>query len=145
MLLTYRGRSEKELQERLEKRGFAARHISGTLKRLKETGYLDDQALALDLKHQAFDNKLLGHTSAKKFLLDRGIPNEIVNATLEYDEEAEIQKIQKLMDKKLKSMGDYSTGKKAKRLRDFLVRKGYTFRTIRTAMQNAFQIEEEEE
>jgi len=43
MLLTT-GAGVKGLQERLEKRGFAARHISGTLKRLKEAGYLMTQA-----------------------------------------------------------------------------------------------------
>jgi regulatory protein len=144
MLLSYRSRSEKELKERLEKKGFSGHHISSTLKRLKETGYLDDRALALDLKHQAVENKLLGHKSAKKFLLDRGLPDEIVNDTLEYDEEAETKKIQKLIDKKLKTMGNYSDSKSARRLRDFLVRRGYSFRTIRNAMQNAFQIEEEE-
>ncbi len=145
MLLSYRGRSEKELEERLKKKGFSGNHISATLKRLKEAGYLDDRALALDLKHQAFDNKLLGHTSAKKFLLDRGIPNEIVDTTLEYDEDAETQKIQKLIDKKLRSMGNYSDIRKVKRLRDFLVRKGYSFRTIKNALQKAYQIEEVEE
>lgn len=144
MLLSYRSRSEKELQERLEKKGFAGQHISSTLKRLKEAGYLDDRALALDLKHQAFDNKLLGHKSAKKFLLDRGVPDEIVNATLEYDEKEETQKIQKLIDKKLKTMGNYSDRNNVRRLRDFLVRRGYSFRTIKNAMQNTFQIEEEE-
>ena len=93
MLLNYRSRSETELRERLEKKGFSENHISSTLRRLKESGYLDDHALALDLKRQAFDNKLLGHNSAKRFLLNRGVPDEIIDETLEYNEETENNKI----------------------------------------------------
>jgi len=145
MLLSYRSRSEKELKERLEKKGFSESHIYGTLRRLKQAGFIDDHALALDLKRQAFNNKLLGHKSAKQFLLSRGLPDEIVNTALIYDEETEKQTIQKLIEKKLKTMGDYPDKKKEKKLWDFLVRKGYTFSTIRDAFHNFIKVEEEKE
>jgi regulatory protein len=145
MLLSYRSRSEKELQERLEKKGFSERHIASTLRHLKQAGHLDDHALALDLKRQAFNNKLLGHNRAKLFLLNRGLPDEIVNAALKYNEETETQKIQKLIEKKRKTMGDCLDKKKEKKLWDFLVRKGYTYSTIRYALHNLLQIEKEEE
>jgi regulatory protein len=145
MLLSYRSRSEKELKERLEKKGFSESHISGTLRRLKQAGFIDDQALALDLKRQALDNKLLGHKSAKQFLLSRGLPDEIVNTSLIYDEETERQTIQKLIEKKLKTMGACPDKKKRKKLWDFLVRKGYTFSTIRDAFHNFIKVEEETE
>jgi regulatory protein len=145
MLLSYRSRSEKELKERLEKKGFSECHISSTLRRLKQAGFLDDHALALDLKRQAFNNKLLGHNSAKQFLLSRGVPDEIVNTALIYDEETERQTIQKLIEKKLKTMGACPDKKKEKKLWDFLVRKGYTFSTIRNAFHNLIKTEEEKE
>jgi len=145
MLLNYRSRSEKELRERLEKKGFSENHISITLRHLKESGYLDDHALALDLKRQAFDNKLLGHNSAKRFLLNRGVPDEIIDETLEYDEETETNKIKKLIEKKLRTTGNYPDKKKEKRLWDILARKGYSFSTIRNALHNIIRIEEDEE
>jgi regulatory protein len=144
MLLSYRSRSEKELQERLKKKGFSEQHIAVALKHLKQAGHLDDHALALDLKRQAFNNKLLGHNRAKIFLLDRGVPDDIVNETMTYDEETEAQKIQALMDKKLKTMGGSPDNKGKKKLWDFLVRKGYTYNTIRKAFHNLTQVEEEE-
>ena len=144
MLLSYRNRSEKELQERLRKKGFSELHISVTLKHLKQSGYLDDHALALDLKRQAFNNKLLGHNRARIFLLDRGLPDDIVNETMTYDEETEAQKIQVLMDKKMKTMGICPDNKERKKLWDFLVRKGYSYNTIRNALQKLTQVEEEE-
>jgi len=145
VLLNYRSRSEKELRDRLKKKGFSEIHISGALKHLKQAGYLDDSALALHLKHQAFNNKLLGHVMAKRFLHSRGVPDDIINETLKYDEEAEADKIQKLIHKKLKTMGSYSEKAKEKKLWDFLVRKGYNFATIKNALSDLIQIEEEEE
>jgi regulatory protein len=143
MLLGYRSRSEKELEERLQKKGFSGDQISVTLEYLKKNGYLDDCALALDLKRQASDNKLLGHHRTKKFLLDRGLPDEIVNAALTYDEESEAEKIKKLIDKKARNMGKYPDLKEKKKLYDFLVRKGYSFSTINTALHKFTEFEEE--
>ncbi len=145
MLLNYRSRSEKELRERLEKKGFSENHIAGTIGHLKKAGYLDDHALAQDLKRQAFDNKLLGHNNAKRFLLNRGVPDEIIDETLEYNEETEAGKIKKLIEKKLGTAGNCPDKKKEKRLWDFLVRKGYRFSTIRNALHNIIRIEEDEE
>jgi regulatory protein len=144
MLLSYRSRSEKELKERLGKKGFSDNPIAVTLKYLKQAGYLDDHALALDLKRQAFNNKLLGYNRAKIFLLDKGVPDDIVSETLTYDEETELQKIQKLMDRKLRTMGACIDDKKKKKLWDFLVRKGYSYNTIRNAFRNLTQVEGEE-
>lgn len=144
-LLSYRSRSENELRERLEKKGFSEIDISATLKYLKEAGYVDDHGLALNLKRQAFNNKLLGHKRTRIFMLSRGVPDEVVDAALQYDEEAETEKIQKLIDKKLKTMGNYLDKKNEKRLWDFLVRKGYTFSTIRRACQNLKRIRKDEE
>ena len=144
MLLGYRSRSEKEMRERLKKKGFSEQHIASTLKNLKQAGYLDDRALAQDLIRQAFNNKLLGHNRAKLFLLNRGVPDEIVNETMAYDEEAEAQKIQKLIDKKMQTMGDFPGDKKKKKLWDFLVRRGFSYNTIKHALRNMTRFEEEE-
>lgn len=144
MLLGYRSRSEKELEERLQKKGFSGSNIASAIDCLKKNGYLDDCALALDLKRQASDNKLLGHHRTKKFLLDRGLPNEIVNAALIYDEETEAVKIKKLIEKKLHNMEKHPDKKDKKKLYDFLVRKGYGFSTINSALHDFTEFKEEE-
>ena len=45
-LLSYRPRSEKEMRRRLGRRGIDLRLIAETVARLKERGYLDDEAFA---------------------------------------------------------------------------------------------------
>jgi len=144
-LLGYRSRSEKELEARLQQKGFSGDDVSFTLKQLKEAGYLDDYALALDLKRQASDHKLLGYTRTKKLLLDRGVPDKIVNAALTYDEEAEAGKIRMLIEKKIRTIGNYPVDKRKKRLWDFLVRRGYGFRVIRDAFRDFPEIDFKEE
>jgi regulatory protein len=144
-LLGYRSRSEKELEDRLQQKGFSGDEISFALKQLKEAGYIDDYALAMDLKRQAYDHKLFGYARTKKLLIDRGVPVQIVNAALMYDEEAETGKIRKLIGKKLRTLENYPADRRKKKLWDFLVRKGYSFSTINEVFRDLTEFEFEEE
>ncbi len=143
-LLSYRARSEKELRSRLERKGFSERSISPVIRFLKEAQFLDDAALAEQLRRQALDVKLLGFSSAKNHMIRRGLPKDIVEATLDFDEDEELRNAQKLVDKKLKSMGNYLTAKEKKKLWNYLARRGYSFGTIRKALKD-LHIEEAEE
>ncbi len=141
-LLGYRGRSERELRERLGRKGFQKDIIDRALLHLKEAGFIDDTALAADLKRQAFERKLLGYEGAKSFLLRRGLSRPIVESALAYDEEAEVEKAVKCLDKKMSSMGDYPAQEKKRKLWNFLARRGYASAVIREAMKD-FYFEEE--
>jgi len=129
-LLGYRGRSEAELRERLIGKGFPEGAVSRTLLYLKENGFIDDGALALNLKRQALDQKRLGCAAARSFMKRRGIPRDLIEATLGYDEEVELRNARDLLDKRLKSMENYLTKKEKKRLYDFLARRGFSSSVI---------------
>lgn len=135
-LLGYRGRSENELRERLNKKGFPEDVVSCTLTYLKQAGYLDDRALAANLKRQALKNRLLGYNGAKRFMLKRGLSIEVIESSLDYDEDIELQNAKKLVDKKFKSMGNYLSIRERRRLWNFLARRGYSFSTIKKAFKN---------
>src|SRR4030042_1327808 len=51
-LLSYRGRSVRELQERLKMRGFPEHVASSAINHLQHTGLINDLALADDLKRK---------------------------------------------------------------------------------------------
>jgi regulatory protein len=144
-LLGYRGRSERELRDRLKKKGFDEGTISDTILFLEKAGYLDDHALAENLKRQAITGKFLGYSGAKRLMLQRGVPRAIIDATLDFDESVELENIQKLMDKKCRTMGHYSVAEKIRRLRGFLIRKGYSPGSIRKALKDLEACAEEEE
>jgi regulatory protein len=134
-LLSYRGRSEKELKERLIKNGITKTVASSTIKYLKHLGLIDDMALAETLKREALTTKLLSQNGARRFILNRGIPYEIVNQILSNDENKDIENARRLVDKKLKAFKDYSSETAKRRLYNLLFRRGYSFETINKVLK----------
>ncbi|MEW6109796.1 MAG: RecX family transcriptional regulator [Nitrospirota bacterium] len=143
-LLSYRGRSENELRERLAKKGFPEKAVDHALKNLKEAGYIDDAALALNLKRQALNNRLLGYNGAKLLMLKRGLSIQTVESALGFDEDLEIRNAKKLLGKKLKSAGNDLSVSERRRLWNFLARRGYSFSTIEKSLRN-FNLKREDE
>jgi regulatory protein len=141
-LLGYRGRSEKELRERLVRKGFREDVIDRTLQHLKEAGLIDDVALAANLKRQALERKLLGYEGAKSFLLKKGLSRPVVESALDYDEEAELENAVKFLDKKMTSMQNYPAKEKKRKLWNLLARRGYSSGVMRKAMKD-FNFDEE--
>ena len=135
-LLSYRGRSEKELRDRLRKKGYQQEDIDATVVNLRDSGFLDDEALAENLKRQAMTNKLLGFDGARRFMQQRGLPRQIIDQALTYDEETELRSIEKLIDKKQRTIEKYPEPKRTRSLIGFLMRKGYPLHIIRRALKN---------
>lgn len=133
-LLSYRGRSEKELTLRLNRKGFSDHAVREVLGRLKEYGYLNDNTLALSLKRKAAEVKLLGSAGAGQYLRQMGIPGDIVKEVLsDYDE---LESAGRLADRKLRAMNDSPPSQVKRRLAGYLQRRGYSTDTIRKTIKN---------
>lgn len=143
-LLSYRGLSESELRARLLKKGFSEDVGRKTVDCLKQGGYINDVVLADNLKRHALTQKLLGYQAAKAYLIKKGIPVDIADSTLSFDEETETRNLRKLLDKRLGSMGNYLTEKEIKRLFNFLARRGYSLNLIKKALRDLKYDEESE-
>jgi regulatory protein len=135
-LLGYRGRSENELREKLSGKGFPKEVISSTISYLKRAGYLDDEALAVSLKRQAHKQRLLGYYGARKFLMKRGIPKGVIDATLDNDESNEMNNARTLLEKKVAHLDNNITESDRRRLWNFLARKGYSLGVIRSVFRD---------
>lgn len=142
-LLSYRDRSEKELEERLRKKGFSEKAVRDAISSLKLKGFLDDAELAGSLKRVAEDIKLLGNKGVSQFLKHRGLSKEIIGDVLAKDDSDEIIRAKKLVDRKLKTMGNYSDEEIRQKVWRALARKGYSFDTIRQMLKQ-LKIEEDE-
>jgi regulatory protein len=134
-LLGYRARSESELRDRLTEKGFTDIAVSGAINFLKHHGFLDDAALAGNLKREALENRLLGYKGAKHFLLKRGINLKIVESALQYDENLELQNARSLAEKKIRLMGNDFSASAQRRLWNFIARRGYSFNTIKKVLE----------
>jgi regulatory protein len=144
-LLGYRGRSENELKHRLIDKGFADNIVSDTINFLKQHGYIDDLTLAGNLKREALKNRLLGYNGAKRFMQKRGIPLEVIESSLEYDEETDMQNALRLADKRVHATGNEFSFAAKRRLWNFLARRGYSFDTIKKVIEKYnFKKEENE-
>lgn len=139
-LLSYRGRSEKELKERLIKKGITKSVASSTINYLKHIGLIDDKALAETLKREALTTKLLSQNGAKRFMLNRGIPREFVNMVFSFDEKEDIENARRLVDKKLRAYKNYSPEIAKRRLHGLLFRRGYSFETIKRVLKDVDNI-----
>jgi len=142
-LLSYRDRSEKELEERLRKKGFSEKAVRDAISSLKLKGFLNDAELAESLKRIAEDIKLLGNKGVSQFLQHRGLSKEIIGDVLAEDDSDEIIRAKKLVDRKLKTMGNYPDEEIRKKVWRILARKGYSFDTIRQMLKQ-LKIEEDE-
>lgn len=142
-LLSYRDRSEKELRERLCRKGFSEETVQQTISHLKDKGFINDTALASSLKRSAEEIKLLGTKGVRLFLQHRGLSGEIIDDILADSDPDEIIRAKKLVDRKLRTMGNYSDEEIRKKIWGFLMRKGYSFDTIRQMLKQ-FKIKEEE-
>lgn len=142
-LLSYRGRSENELRDRLLRKGFSEETVSLTLAYLKESGFIDDRVLAVDLKRQAVEQKKLGYRAARSLLQRRGVSDDLAESTLVYDEEVELANARSLLDKKHGPAGNYLAPKERKRLYDYLSRRGFSSYVIGRVFKD-FQTEDGE-
>ncbi len=142
-LLSYRGRSEKELEERLRKKGVSARGISSTMRYLKDTGLLNDLSLAESLKREALTYRMLSQAGARNFMLRRGIPRSIVDSVLSNDDNIDIDNAVKFVDKKLRVLGKYPAETAKRRLYNLLLRRGYSSGTILKVLKEKIIKEEE--
>ncbi len=142
-LLSYRDRSERELRDRLAKKGFNEDIIGAAIAQLRDAGLIDDRAFALSLCRQARENKLLGHNGVRLYLLTKGISRALVDEVTDYDEEQEIVTIRKLIRKKYRHVASPAPAD-IKRLRSFLLRKGYAPDVIRRALRIPLSTREDE-
>lgn len=143
-LLSYKGRSEKELEERLKKKGIKGDVISSTILYLKNIGLVNDMSLAETLKREALTRKMLSYFGARNFMLRRGIPKSIIDSVLSRDDNTDIENAIKLVDKKLRILGTYPADTAKRRLYNLLVRRGYSSGTIMKVLKEKMMREEDE-
>lgn len=125
-------RSEKELYEKLLKKGYTAEESSSAIAKLIDYGYLSDERYARHFAEQKL--RLYGKRKVEFDLLKKGISSQIVSSVLEEiaDEEKVLVYIKNSMKKKLggKIPEDRIQQKK---LFDSFARKSFEYELIKKA------------
>lgn len=134
-LLSYRGRSVRELEGKLRMKKFPDDVVFSTISHLQHVGLLDDIVLAEALKREAITTKFMSQYCAKKFMLTRGISREIVDSMFSRDETEDIKNAKRLVGKKLRIIERLPSEKIKRRLSHLLLRKGYSFEIIESVLK----------
>lgn len=136
-LLSYRPRSEREMRQRMELKGYSTDVIETAIARMKALGYINDEALAESLSRMASEGRKLGRAGARRFLRQRGISAESSDLALEgYDEQTPAQVY---VEKRLGAMAKLPQDVARRRLAARLARRGFASDTIRKTITNSFK------
>ncbi len=142
-LLGYRGRSEKELKDRMTGKGFSDTLISSTIDHLRKLGFVNDVSLAESLKREATANKFFSRNSARRYMLNRGISRDIIHTVCGQDGEEDLQNAQRYIEKKFRVLKSFPPATVKRRLYAQLLRRGYSPETISTVLKNTLSNEED--
>lgn len=127
LLLSYRSRSIHEMHDRLKKAGFESDIIDEAVAKLKDLGYLDDDAFTQAWAKNRMDSKLYGPKRIKQELHLKGVPDEIISKKLEENGmlENEYERALQLAKSKLPYYKNLNKTQFFRRLSQFLLRRGY--------------------
>jgi len=133
-LLSYRNRSQKEILERLKRRGYPETVINSIVEELKNSGLVDDKKFAMMFAQDRLNFGKKGKRFIFVELLRKGIPkSDVEEALKKINDETEIAK--KLIEKYQKRYTRLEPDKRRKKLHDLLLRRGFTFKTINEVLE----------
>jgi regulatory protein len=141
LLLRYRDRSEKEIVQRLQKKGFTEEIACKVRDYLKEHGFIDDIKYAAMLKRAAMEQKSLGRVGVFRYLITKGIPAELAGDIVGEDSDYEVSAVA-FAQRKLKQYSGLDDITVKRRLWSALARKGYSPDVIKKALRSCCDAEE---
>lgn len=135
-LLTYRPRSERELRQRLRRRGFAANVIEETLAKLRERGFVNDEAFA---KYWSESRDRFSPRSGRLVQVElrrQGVAAETAEeATAELDDE---DAAYRAAGRRLRSLRGLEYAVFRERLGGFLTRRGFSYSVARRTIDRCW-------
>lgn len=131
-LLSYRQRTQKEIQDRLKSKGYDDDTISAVVAQLAETGLINDAAFADAWVNWRKQSKPAGRTLLKWELRAKGVPPEVTDSALnQLQPEDEREGALTTARRRLRQSGARDPQSAKRSLTDFLRRRGYDWDTIR--------------
>jgi regulatory protein len=141
LLLRYRDRSEKEIVQRLQKKGFSEEIGFKVRDYLKDSGFIADVKFAASLKRTGVEQKCLGRVGVFRYLISKGIPAEMAGEIAGEDSAYEDSAVT-LVKRKMKQYAGLDDEVVKRRLWATLARKGYSAEVIKRALRSYYDTEE---
>jgi regulatory protein len=135
--LSYRPRSEAEMRERLQRRGFPKEHIEMTLGKLKEQGLLNDMSFARFWAENRATFRPRSRGLTRSELRKKGVAEEVISQAVGGIDEAESAYRAAIIKARRLSRLDYPEFRQ--RLGEFLRRRGFTYNIISQTIRRVWQ------
>lgn len=124
--ITTRFRSEKEIREHLNKKGVNKDIVDVVINDLKREGYVNDESFAEMFIHDKINLSMDGPFKVRKELQNLGIKESIINEKIElFTKNIEKEKINKIIDKQLKTNHNKSNYMLKNKILNYLNNNGY--------------------
>lgn len=126
--LGYRPRSESEIRERMQRRGFAAETIDAAIARLREQGLLDDEAFAQFWKENRESFRPRSQWLTRLELKRMGVRNDVIEQVVAGMDDAGNAYRAARQKMRHGTPADYQDFRR--RLGDYLRRRGFSYEVI---------------
>jgi len=142
--LSYRARSEKEIKDRLKRKGYSRKLIDEVISDLKRLNFLNDYQFALNWIKDRLDHKPRGEKLLRAELLKLGIKEEFIEKSLEeaYPKNNEKEIALGVLRKRKKRYENLESRLAKKRMSDFLLRRGFSYEVVKEVLEDFFETED---
>lgn len=135
--LSYRDRSETEMEQYLQKKDYPAEVVSEIITRLQQENYLDDSSFARAWLDSRIRFRPKGAVALRYELRQKGINPDIIEDTLENLDEIELAR--QAIDKKLSQWKNLDQIKFKTKCIGFLSRRGFAYETAQHVTDEAWE------
>lgn len=136
-ILSRAAKSEYELRLKMQDKGFDSVLIDNAIKKLKEQKYLDDERYCEMFINDKINISKYGVRKIKEALCFKGIDKETIEEKIKIiSAEDEEERAFDLGRKKFLSLNEVDTRKKAYKLSNYLIGKGFEYETVKKAVKN---------
>ncbi len=132
--LSLRDRTEAELREKLQRKGFEEKEIADAIEYLKQKGFIDDEKF-IQRAEKIAEDRLLGEMGLRMYFMRKGIDKEKLENLPNIDE---FSIAQRLIQRKQYLLKDASPDKKRAKITGFLLRRGFSWDTINKCLNEIF-------
>jgi regulatory protein len=133
--LRRRGMSEAEILAECLALDLTAHQANELLERLRELGYVDDRALAEQLRYSHYERKSQSRQVVARLMSTRKIPAEVIDEVLEdIGSDDELSAAREVAEKRASQMTSLDDATMERRLVGFLARRGYPGGVVRSVV-----------
>ena len=132
--ISHRPRSEREVRQRLRKRGYSDSAIEIAVEKVVGWGYLDDQAFAEFWVENRIRHRPRGARLLSQELRQKGVDRRVIDAVLDETEIDEYAAALELAEKRAPRLANLEPDVRNRRLSQYLARRGYGWDVIRPVL-----------